>query len=88
MSNIKSSFQQYRKTAAYEKRQELSRKAEALLLNEMPIAPIYYHQYTYLQKTHVKNLSISPIGIIQFDRVFLEKREQRLSQENSFILGS
>ncbi|MGC2594998.1 MAG: peptide ABC transporter substrate-binding protein [Rhabdochlamydiaceae bacterium] len=79
-------LQQYRKTAEYEKRQELSRRAEALLLNEMPIAPIYYHQFTYLQKMHVKNLSISPIGVIQFDRVSLEKKEQRLSQENSFIL--
>jgi oligopeptide transport system substrate-binding protein len=79
-------LQQYRKTVVCEKRQELAWEAEALLLSEMPIAPIYYHQYTYLQKMHVKNLAISPIGVIQFDRVFLERRQQTFSQENSFLL--
>jgi oligopeptide transport system substrate-binding protein len=81
-AKYKDLLQRYRNAGEYDKRQELSTKAEDLLLNEMPIAPIYYHQYTYLQKMHVKNLSISPIGVIQFDRVSLEQREQLPSYES------
>lgn len=69
-------LQQYRKTTAGEKREDLVRKAESILLHDMPIAPIYYYHFSSLQKTHVRNLSISPIGVMQFDRVFLEKRQQ------------
>jgi oligopeptide transport system substrate-binding protein len=70
----------YRKTMCYEKRQELAAKAESLLLNEMPIAPIYCYHYSYLQKSHVKNLVVSPVGVMQFDRVSLETKRQTEGQ--------
>lgn len=72
-------LQRYRKTISHKKRQELAQKAEVLLLSEMPLAPIYYRQYTYLQKSHVKNLTISPIGVMQFDRVLLKRPSQEIS---------
>ncbi len=87
-ATYKTLLQKYRKIAACEKREELARKAETLLLNEMPMAPIYYYQYTYLQKSHVKNLSISSIGIVQFDRVLLKRQSQQtFPQERLFLFN-
>ncbi|HSW72179.1 MAG TPA: peptide ABC transporter substrate-binding protein [Chlamydiales bacterium] len=65
----------YMKTPQVEKRLEVAMQAEKLLIEDMPIAPIYYFSYTYLQKPHVKNLAVSPIGVFHFDRVYLEKEQ-------------
>ncbi len=70
----KSLLQKYRTTVNEEKRQALAKKAEDLLFREMPIAPIYSYHFTYLQKAYVKNLAISPIGVMQFDRVLLYRK--------------
>jgi oligopeptide transport system substrate-binding protein len=67
-------LQQYRKTMDRKKRQALAESAEAILLEEMPIAPICYYHYAYLQQPYVKNFNVSPIGVMQFDRVALEHR--------------
>ncbi len=69
-------LKQYRQTSDPKKRQLLRAKAEAILLEEMPLAPLYYHHSAYLQKPHVKNLRVSPIGVMQFDRVVLEKQQE------------
>ncbi len=79
-------LKRYRKTANYEKRLALSKKAEAFLLKEMPVAPLYQYQYTYLQKKHVRNLYFSPVGDIHFDRVYLEKRQFSVLQETDSLL--
>lgn len=84
----KALLKRYRATMKYEQKQEFARKAETILLNEMPIAPIYYYHYTYLQKNHVQNLEISPIGMMQFDRVHLEKKQSDSLQESLLVLGS
>jgi len=67
-------LQQYRKTMDRERRQELVELAEGILLEEMPIAPICYYHFAYVQQPYVKNLSISPVGVMQFDRVRLLER--------------
>ncbi len=64
----------YMKTTQLEKRLEIALQAEKLLIDQMPIAPIYYFSYAYLQKSYVKNLAVSPIGVFQFDRVFIDNR--------------
>jgi oligopeptide transport system substrate-binding protein len=69
-------LKRYRNTINQAKRQRLAIQAEALLLKEMPIAPLYYYHYAYLQQPHLKNLSISPVGVLQFDRVFLDQKSQ------------
>jgi oligopeptide transport system substrate-binding protein len=76
-------LRRYRKTSKQEERQKLAAKAEAMLLSEMPSAPIYYYHATYLQKPHVSNLTVSPIGVMQFDRVFLEQQQQIAHQKSS-----
>jgi oligopeptide transport system substrate-binding protein len=71
-------LKQYRKTACQEKRKNLALQAEAVLLKEMPIAPIYYYHFSYLQKEHVKNLPVSPIGVVHFDRAILSENQNSL----------
>jgi oligopeptide transport system substrate-binding protein len=67
-------LQQYRKTMDRKKRQTLAESAESILSEEMPIAPICYYHFAYLQQHYVKKLTVSPIGVMQFDRVVLEQR--------------
>lgn len=72
----RSVLRQYRSAAGQERRNKLGKKAELILSREVPIAPIYTYHYTYLQKPFVKNLAISPIGLVHFDRVVLEKHQE------------
>jgi oligopeptide transport system substrate-binding protein len=76
----------YMKTTDSEKRLQLAEQAETLLMNEMPIAPIYYYSYSYLQQPHLKNLAISPIGVVQFDRVKIDKRPMMEQQPKELSL--
>jgi oligopeptide transport system substrate-binding protein len=64
-------LKKYRKTINHQERSDLAREAVSILLQEMPIAPVYCEHYAFLQKPRVKNLDISSIGIAHFDRVTL-----------------
>jgi oligopeptide transport system substrate-binding protein len=46
-----------------EKRFELLARAEALLMEEMPIAPLFYSSFNYLKKEGVKGISFSELGL-------------------------
>lgn len=56
-----------------EKRAELLRKAEALLISEMPVIPIFYINFAYLKKPYVRGVYISSLGIIDFKQAYLEE---------------
>lgn len=73
-------LKQFRKTTHPQERHSLLKKAEAILLEEMPIAPIYYEHHAYLQKPHVHNLGISPVGIVQFDRAYLYQERAQIER--------
>jgi oligopeptide transport system substrate-binding protein len=75
-------LKKYRQATDQEKRLKLVSQAESLLMDEMPVAPIYSYHYSYLQKSHVKNLAISPIGVVQFDQVSLDKRQELFEEES------
>lgn len=47
-------------------------EAEALFIEEMPLAPIFHFNNAYLVQKSVKNFAISPIGVIYFTH--LEKQ--------------
>lgn len=79
-------LKQYRQTPDLKKRRELGAKAEKILLEEMPLAPLYYHHLAYLQKPYVKNLRVSPIGVMQFDRVILERQQELDFSKNDYSL--
>lgn len=51
----------------HEKRMRLLEKAEAILLEEMPFAPIYHWNEIYLESPDVKNIFISPVGSAHFE---------------------
>lgn len=48
------------------KRKEILRDAEEILLNDMPIAPIYFYTGSYLKKAELKGVSVSDLGEIDF----------------------
>jgi oligopeptide transport system substrate-binding protein len=66
----------YRETALKERRRQLALKAETILLEEMPIAPIYYYHFVYMQQEHVRNLAVSPVGMMHFDRAYLSEVQE------------
>ncbi len=80
-AKYKTLLKRYQKTLDPAKRQILAKQAEKILIEEMPIAPIYYSHYAYMQKPHVHNLAISPTGIMQFDKVIL-RAKQNFIREN------
>jgi len=49
-----------------DKRALILESAERLLLEEMPIAPIYHYNALYLKSPKLKNAQISPLGHIDF----------------------
>ena len=51
-------------------------EAETLLLEQMPIAPIFHWTFPYLIQPYVKNFAISPIGIVYFDRISIDCKKK------------
>lgn len=49
-------------------RVELLEKAEAVMMNEAPLAPLYHINYLTISKPYVRGVEISPIGAVQFRR--------------------
>ena len=47
-------------------RKELLRKSEKILMNEMPIIPIFYFSMVYLKNDHLKDVVLTPMGNIDF----------------------
>ncbi|MFD1036992.1 peptide ABC transporter substrate-binding protein [Virgibacillus byunsanensis] len=47
-------------------REEILREAEAIFMDAMPIAPIYFYTNVWLSDEKVKNVEVSPMGGIQY----------------------
>ncbi len=47
-------------------RQELLLQAETILMNAMPIAPLYHYAFDYAKKSYVQDVVLSPLGIADF----------------------
>ncbi|MBF5060232.1 peptide ABC transporter substrate-binding protein [Candidatus Neptunochlamydia vexilliferae] len=62
-------------TNSYDKegaeRLELLQEAEALLMEEMPLIPLYHYHMTYVKNPRLKNLAITPTGIVLFHHSYL-----------------
>lgn len=48
------------------KRREILAQAEKILVDEMPIAPVYHYAFDYVKKSHVKDVVLSPLGTADF----------------------
>jgi oligopeptide transport system substrate-binding protein len=55
-----------------EKRKEMLKEAEAILMDEMPIAPIYFYTNTWVQKDNLKGVEMSGLGDVQFKWAYFE----------------
>ncbi|AHF06731.1 peptide ABC transporter substrate-binding protein [Desulfitobacterium metallireducens] len=73
--------------AAYDKAIDIAKKsgdptvrmqsmhdAEKILMNEMPVMPIYFYTNNFVSKDNVKGLLQSPLGFIDFKTAYLEKK--------------
>ena len=58
--------------ALKEERKELLRRSEAILMEEMPIIPLYHHAMLYLQKEYLKDVFISSLGNLDFKWAYLD----------------
>jgi len=58
--------------AKEEKRFEILKKAEALFIDEMPLAPIYHWNFAILSTPSLKGVFVSPIGMVHFEEAYFE----------------
>lgn len=54
------------------KRFELLRQAEDMLMEDMPVIPLYYDTVPMGVKSYIKGLNVSPLGYIYFDKAYIE----------------
>ena len=47
-------------------RDEMLRKAEAIFMEELPLSPIYFYTNVWTNKEYVKNVEVSPLGLVQY----------------------
>ncbi len=52
---------------------QLCIEAEKILLDAMPVIPLMHGRYAAMIQTYIKNFHISPQGIINFDKVYLDE---------------
>lgn len=57
------------------KRLELLHKAEDMLMEDMPIIPLYYYTQPLGIKDYVKDVRVSPLGFIYFDKAYIEGKK-------------
>ncbi|WP_411167542.1 peptide ABC transporter substrate-binding protein [Clostridium sp. MB05] len=62
-----------RKETDPDKRWELMRKAEDILMDEAPIVPLYYYTKVKGAKPEVKGVRVSTLGHVAFDKAYIEE---------------
>lgn len=60
-----------------EARMTLLKKAESILLDQVPVIPIYYYAYSYLISPEVKGMHFSRIEKPDFKSIYIEPSDQR-----------
>ncbi|MBM3198536.1 MAG: hypothetical protein FJZ58_04695 [Chlamydiae bacterium] len=58
-------------------RQEVLGQCEALLMQEMPIIPIYHTKSLYLQSPKLQGVYLSPLGNLDFKWAHVENPEEK-----------
>ncbi len=56
-----------------DQRLEILEQAEKLLIDEMPIAPLFHGTFAYMIQPHVKGFVLNPLGQISFDELSIRK---------------
>lgn len=55
------------------KREQYLKDAEAVLIKDMPIIPLYYYTQTKGMQPYVKGVKVSQLGKVQFEDAYVEK---------------
>lgn len=63
--------------ATDQERYELLYKAEGILLDELPLLPLYYYTYSYLKKPYVKGFEFTMVDHPNFKGVYLDGSAKR-----------
>ncbi|KLE14330.1 peptide ABC transporter substrate-binding protein [Clostridium sp. C8] len=63
-----------KKEADPDKRWELMRKAEDIIMDEMPIIPLYYYTKVKGAKPEVKGVRVSTLGHVFVDKAYIEEK--------------
>lgn len=63
-----------RKETDENKRFELYRQAEKKILEDAPIVPIYFYSFARVVQPEVKDYTISAMGFVNFDQIWLAKK--------------
>jgi ABC-type oligopeptide transport system substrate-binding subunit len=66
-------FDQAARTTDPARRAELFREAQRLLLEDAAILPLYFSTDYTLVKPHVKGLTITPMGLLSLEGVWIER---------------
>lgn len=54
-------------------RKDLLNKAEAILMDEMPIAPLFYTSFNFVKKLPIKGVYFSELGYLDFSQASIEE---------------
>jgi oligopeptide transport system substrate-binding protein len=60
------------KTADNQERSRLLQEAEKVLIQQMPVIPLFYNSYNYVRKPSVKGVYFSELGYLDFKHAYLE----------------
>ncbi|MBJ7449216.1 MAG: peptide ABC transporter substrate-binding protein [Parachlamydiales bacterium] len=63
------------RTSNTEHRQILMQKAEKLLIEEMPVIPLYHCTFNYAQKDNLKGVVLSPLGFMDIKWAYIEEQK-------------
>lgn len=66
---------QAKKEADAKKRMDMLHQAEDMLMEDMPIIPLWYAKQTRGIKSYVKDVRVSPLRFIYFDRAYIEGKK-------------
>lgn len=55
------------------KREEMLKKAEEIIINDMPVAPIYFYTQPWVQDPKLKGVVVSGLGDVQYKWAHFEK---------------
>ncbi|MDB6081429.1 MAG: oppA-G [Chlamydiia bacterium] len=69
-------LEQSEKCTSSDERLQLLTQAETILMTELPIFPIFHYTYNFVQSKDLKNISISPTGMVDL-------KEASIGQKNS-----
>lgn len=53
-------------------REAMLRKAEDIFMEELPLSPVYFYTNVWTNKEYVKNVEVSPLGLVQYKWGYIE----------------